>query len=69
MLVAMRYVEYQIGSGDGVGPHDNPSVASGDQTIAAIIERCHPMGDLTDLVIDDLTEEGEDEFFGILEDV
>lgn len=45
------------------------SAASADQTIEQIIERCEPMGDLDDLVIDDLTEEDEDKFFGILEDV
>lgn len=38
-------------------------------TIAQIIERTQPMGNLDDLVIDDLTEEDEDLFFGILEDV
>ena len=45
------------------------SAASADQTIEQIIERCEPMGNLDDLVIADLTEEDEDEFFGILEDV
>lgn len=45
------------------------SAASADQTIEQIIERCEPMGNLDDLVIDDLTEDDEDKFFGILEDV
>jgi len=45
------------------------SAASAEQTIEEIIERCEPMGNLDDLVIDDLTEEDEDEFFGILEDL
>lgn len=45
------------------------SPASADQTIEQIIERCEPMGNLDELVIDDLTEDDEDEFFGILEDV
>ena len=40
-----------------------------EPTIAQIVERTQPMGNLDDLVIDDLTEEDEDVFFGILEDV
>ena len=42
---------------------------SAELTIEQIIERCMPMGRLDKLLIDDLTEEDEDEFFGILEDV
>jgi hypothetical protein len=42
---------------------------SADVTIEQIIERCKPMGGLDKLLIDDLNEEDEDEFFGILEDV
>jgi hypothetical protein len=38
-------------------------------TIEQIIDRCTPMGSLDKLVIDDLTEKDEDEFFGILEGV
>jgi len=45
------------------------SAASVDVTIEQIIGRCEPMGSLDELVIDDLTEEDEDKFFGILEDV
>jgi len=45
------------------------SAATADLTIEQIIERCEPMGNLDDLLIDDLTEEDEDKFFGILEDV
>lgn len=40
-----------------------------DVTIEQIIERCMPMGSLDRLLMDGLTEEDEDEFFGILEDV
>jgi len=61
-----------IGSVEGGAMSDNnvtQSAASADQSIEQIIERCEPMGNLDDLVIDDLTEEDEDEFFGILEDV
>lgn len=36
------------------------SAASADVTIEQIIERCEPMGNLDDLLIDDLTEEDED---------
>ncbi|MEP1124740.1 MAG: hypothetical protein ABJH68_12720 [Ilumatobacter sp.] len=42
---------------------------SADVTIRQIIERCKPMGSLDKLLVNDLTEEDEDEFFGILEDV
>jgi hypothetical protein len=38
-------------------------------TIAEIVERCQPMGDLGRFAIDDLTAAEEDEFFAILEDV
>ena len=38
-------------------------------TIAEIVGRCQPMGDLGQFVIDDLTAAEEDEFFAILEDV
>jgi hypothetical protein len=38
-------------------------------TIAAIVERCQPMGDLGRFAIDDLTAAEEDEFFAILENV
>lgn len=38
-------------------------------TIAAIVERCQPMGDLGRFAIDDMTAAEEDEFFAILEDV
>ena len=38
-------------------------------TIAGIVERCQPMGDLGRFAIDDLTAAEEDEFFAILEDV
>ena len=43
--------------------------ATDDRTIAQIIERCEPMGNLDGLAIHDLTEEDEEEFFGILEDL
>lgn len=45
------------------------AAASTDLTIEQIIERAEPMGNLGDLVIEDLTEEDEDLFFGILQDV
>lgn len=38
-------------------------------TIAEIVRRCQPMGDLGRFAIDDLTAAEEDEFFAILEDV
>lgn len=37
-------------------------------TIADVIRNVEPMGDLGGFVIEDLTAEEEDEFFGILED-
>lgn len=43
--------------------HASPS------TIAEIVERCQPMGDLGRFAIDDLTAAEEDEFFAILEDI
>ena len=38
-------------------------------TIAEIVERCQPIGDLGWFAIDDLTAAEEDEFFAILESV
>lgn len=38
-------------------------------TIAEIVGRCQPMGDLGRFTIDDLTAAEEDAFFAILEDV
>lgn len=38
------------------------------RTIADVLRRVEPMGDLRGFAIDDLTPEDEDEFFGILED-
>ena len=38
-------------------------------TIAEIVGRCQPMGDLGRFTIDDLTAAEEDVFFAILEDV
>lgn len=37
-------------------------------TIAAVLKDLKPMGDLSRFVVDDLTPDEEDEFFGILED-
>ena len=51
------------------GNNVTQSAASSEVTIEQIIERCEPMGNLDDLLIDDLTEGDEDRFFGILEDV
>lgn len=45
------------------------SAASAEVTIEQIIESCEPMGNLDSQLIDDLTEDDEDKFFGILEDV
>ncbi len=45
------------------------SAASAEATIQQIIENCEPMGNLDNLLVDDLTEDDEDKFFGILEDV
>jgi hypothetical protein len=36
-------------------------------TLAALIREAAPMGDLSELAIDDLTPEEEDAFFAILE--
>ncbi len=35
-------------------------------TLAQVTAKAEPIGDLSRFVIDDLTEEDEDEFFGIL---
>lgn len=40
-----------------------------EPTLAEVIARAEPIGDLSRFVIDDLTEEDEDEFFGILADL
>ena len=42
---------------------------STEMTIRQIVKGCEPMGNLDHLLIDDLTEEDEDQFFGILEDL
>ncbi len=38
-------------------------------TVAEVLRRVEPMGDLRRFAIDDLTPDDEDEFFAILEDV
>ena len=42
--------------------------ASLQPTLAELIARAKPMGDLSRFIIDDLTEDDEDEFFAILAD-
>lgn len=50
---------------------DTESTPTGpaEPTLAEVIARAGPIGDLSRFVIDDLTEEDEDEFFGILADL
>ena len=50
---------------------DTESTPTGpsEPTLAEVIARADPIGDLSRFVIDDLTEEDEDEFFGILADL
>lgn len=48
--------------------NETHSAVRDEPTIAQIIERTKPMGNLDDLVIDDLTEEDERVFFRTLED-
>ena len=43
--------------------------APANPTLAEVIARAEPIGDLSRFVIDDLTKEDEDEFFGILADL
>lgn len=43
-------------------------VVEGPLTIAELLERVEPMGDLQQLAIDDLTPEEEDAYFAILEE-
>jgi len=38
-------------------------------TIQQIIDDCEPMGDLGRLLVSDLTQEDEDTFFGVLEEL
>ncbi len=40
-----------------------------EPTLAEVIARAKPIGDLSRFGIDDLTDEDEDEFFGILADL
>ena len=57
-------------SRSGVGPSaDSASqqAAADIETLATVIGRASPMGDLSRFVIDDLTAEEEDAFFAILE--
>lgn len=42
---------------------------STEMTIWQIINACEPMGNLGHLLIGDVTEEDEDQFFGVLEDL
>jgi hypothetical protein len=50
---------------------DTESTPTGppEPTLAEVIARAEPIGDLSRFVIDDLTEEDEDDFFGILADL
>lgn len=52
-------------SDDSVNQYAQPTVPL---TIADVLAGLKPMGDLSEFVIDDLTPEDEDAFFGILED-
>ena len=45
--------------------HGKPSQS---RTLAELLEKATPMGDLSQFAIDDLTPEEEDAFFKILED-
>lgn len=47
---------------------NQPSAPVTPSTIAEILRDVAPMGDLSRLVIDDLSPEEEDSFFDILED-
>ncbi len=40
-----------------------------EPTLAEVIGRAKPMGDLSRFIIDDLTDEDEDAFFSILADL
>jgi len=40
-----------------------------EPTLADVVARAKPMGDLSQFIIEDLTEEDENEFFGILADL
>ncbi len=48
---------------------DSTPTEPAEPTLAEVIARAKPIGDLSRFVIDDLTEEDEDEFFGILADL
>jgi len=48
---------------------DAASTGTPEFTLAELIAKAEPIGDLARFVIDDLTEEDEDEFFGILADL
>ncbi len=45
------------------------SMAWAEVSIQQIIDDCEPMGDLGRLLVWDLTEEDEDTFFGVLEEL
>jgi hypothetical protein len=53
---------------DDVSDSEPQTAAVTEPTLAELIARAKPMGDLSRFVIDDLTEADEDEFFAILAD-
>lgn len=57
--------EYAWVVSDSESTHTGPP----EPTLAEVIARAEPIGDLSRFVIDDLTEDDEDEFFGILADL
>ena len=54
---------------DDVSDTESTPTGPTEPTLAEVIARAEPIGDLSRFVIDDLTEEDEDEFFGILADL
>ena len=52
-----------------VSDTESTPIGPAEPTLAEVIARAEPIGDLSRFVIDDLTEEDEDEFFGILADL
>lgn len=52
---------------DNTASHDHGSDHA--ETLAELLDKVQPMGDLDQFAIDDLTPDEADEFFRILEDV
>jgi hypothetical protein len=69
MVSAGYSPETQASNLDLVTDTERTPTGPPESTLAEVIARAKPIGDLSRFVIDDLTKEGEDKFFSILADL